>query len=228
MDAFRDLKKQSRATDRHSEMYYEKSKQKSYTFKTKLGQQLLSNPNLDFKTVLKNHIVREPQIIDYLFRQNPLKIRIFQTAKVSHTLRSGKIYQFRVVAGIGNSKGVIGLGVGKSRQKVTAVKKAINNAKKNVLYIESPVFDLFKQTTKTYNGPSKVTVCKNGATKITVSPLTGSSITASKKGKAYCELGGLINIKICVGTKKRDRKGKAASALNYFTALHDCMRKQNE
>ena len=188
----------------------------SWVPRTKLGSLVKSDHYSALSEVLLNHKILEPQIIDH-FDEN-WKTQVVSVDRVSHTLRSGKIYGFRVVALLGR-KNFIGCGIGKSTVRAQAVKKAVLEAKKNMICLDK----LLSDDTLC---PKKTTSTKKGATTVTITPLYGSSVTASKLGRIYCQLCGVSGLRISTGNKKRERKGKVASKLNYFTALHESMRDQ--
>lgn len=210
-------------TQRDSQREVQKESQREvpkvvHSFKTLLGQQVLENKYSSIHEVLEDNKILEPKIVD-LFNQH-LSSKVVSIDRICHTLKSGKVYLFRVVVLVGNGNGLIGLGVAKSIAKITAVRKAELCAKKNLVSLKkiSSEGNCYK--------PRKVTSQKYGATTVTVTPLLSNTITASKNGKIYAQLSGLTNLRAYVGTKKRLRKGKVGSALNYFKCLHECIRKQ--
>ena len=182
-----------------------------WTPKTKLGRQVLKGTYNSLEEVLKNKALLELGVVDHFNEQ--FSTNVVSVDRISHSLRSGKIYSFRVTVLVGK-EGMIGCGVGKSNIKSVAIKKALNRAKQNLVYLGN----LKRQS---YYTPRKVGFLKKGATLITVSPLEGRSVTASKLGQLYCNMCNLKGIKITVGSKKRNVKGKVGSKLNYFTALHE-------
>lgn len=193
--------------------------------KTELGRKLFKegcqNPHEYLKKPLK-----EPIIADLLYPD--LESKILLTDRVCHTLKAGKIYRFRVTAGVGNKKGVIGLGVGKHKFKDKAIVKAINQAKKNLIYLESEtvtmdLVDKGDNSLGTYHGPHRTTQCKLSGTIIEVSPLSSDSITASKWGKIYCELAGYKRIKISL-----KKKSSVDSKINYYKGLHEALKIQSK
>lgn len=184
--------------------------------KTKVGRLVKSNEISSLTEVLKNYSIIEPQIIDHL--QKDLIVKVVWADRISHTLKSGKIYGFRIVVLVGK-QGYIGCGVGKSIVKAQAIKKAVLEAKKSMISLSSLESDGLIT-------PRLITSNKKGATSVTITPLLGTSVTASKLGRIYCELCGLKGVKIHTGNKKRDRKGKVASKLNYFSALHTALKLQ--
>ena len=184
--------------------------------KTKIGKLVKENQIKSLSEVLRNNSIIEPEIIDHL--EKDLIVKVVCADRVSHTLKSGKIYGFRVVVLVGKY-GYIGCGVGKSIVKAQAIKKALLEAKKSIVCL----LELEKESFFT---PKFVSSDKKGATTVTVKPILGTSITASKLGRLYCQVCGIKGIKIYTGNKKRERKGKVASKLNYYTALHDGIKKQ--
>ena len=198
----------------------------SYVFKTRLGLLVKKDYFKNIEQLLAYDQIREPKIVDYFFRKQPLTVKVLNVNKVCHTLRAGKIYQYQVIVGIGNGAGLVGLGVGKSKQKNIAIVKAHSAAKKDLYFLRSSYcemnLDLQGTTgTITHHGPSKITNAKKGATVVQVSPLLSNSVTASKHGQAYCALGGFTKIKISLTSNK-----KVKSKLNYYTALHQAIKKQ--
>ncbi|RKX40977.1 MAG: 30S ribosomal protein S5, partial [Thermotogae bacterium] len=68
------------------------------------------------------------------FEEKVIEIR--RTAKVT---KGGKNLSFRAVVVVGNRKGKVGLGIGKAREVPDAIRKAIADAKKNL--IEVPIYN---------------------------------------------------------------------------------------
>jgi len=151
-----------------------------------------------------------------------LKREVLDVRKVCRTLKSGKTFRYRVVGAIGcRDTGLIGLGVAKGSTVGAASEKAMREAKKNMVIIPHITVG-----PKRYFGPTRTAMSKMGATGVVVTPLAdGASITSSKFGKRYCRLAGITNLCIQTANKGRAKKGKVASRVNYFTALHDALRK---
>lgn len=190
----------------------------NWTPKTLMGKLALENPKTDLKELIKEHgSLKEPQIVDLLIPK--IKVELVAVSRISHSLKSGKIYRYKVVALVGNEDGLVGCGAGKAKTRAEANKKAILEAKKNIISLES-LRDSNKYT------PRTTTSCKKGSTLITVTPLIGSSVTASKRGALYCGIAGLKGLKIVTGNKKRLEKGKVNCPYNYYTALHEAFMKQ--
>ncbi len=194
------------------------SKTLNWNPKTQIGRKVLKNEFKDVTQVLNacNQKIVEPEVVDYF---EPLTSQMVSVSKISHSQSAGKVYGFRVVVLIGDGKGLIGCGVGKSIVKASAIKIATNKAKKELITLKKFINDDLIQ-------PITTSKSKKGATLVTVKPIKGSSVTASKLGRLYCKMAGLTGIVITTGTKKRQKKGKVGSPLNYYTALHQAIKSQ--
>ncbi len=60
---------------------------------------------------------------------------VIQIDRVTRVVKGGRKLRFRATIAIGNKKGKIGVGVGKSHEVTGAIKKAINEAKKNLVVV---------------------------------------------------------------------------------------------
>ena len=62
--------------------------------------------------------------------------KIVDVARITRVVKGGRRMRFRVLVVIGNKKGQVGAGVAKGPEVPTAMKKAIETAKKNLLKVE--------------------------------------------------------------------------------------------
>ena len=60
---------------------------------------------------------------------------VLQIDRVTRVVKGGRRLRFRATVVIGNRNGKVGLGIGKSTEVVGAIKKAIHQAKKNILVV---------------------------------------------------------------------------------------------
>nr|YP_009393773.1 ribosomal protein S5 [Caloglossa beccarii]ARW62335.1 ribosomal protein S5 [Caloglossa beccarii] len=111
--------------------------------------------------------------------------KVVQVKRVTKVVKGGKKLSFRAVIVIGNEKGQIGVGIGKASDVIGAVKKGINDAKKNIISIP---------LTKSYSIPHPIHGF-SGAAKIILRPsATGSGVIAGGSTRIVLELAGIKNI----------------------------------
>ena len=64
-----------------------------------------------------------------------LKERVVAINRVSKTVKGGRIFKFSALVVVGDGKGTVGFGIGKAGEVPDAVKKGIEDAKKNLVKI---------------------------------------------------------------------------------------------
>lgn len=62
-----------------------------------------------------------------------LKEKVIQIARVTKVVKGGKNISFRAIVVVGDGSGSVGLGKGNSKEVPKAIRKAIENAKKNMI-----------------------------------------------------------------------------------------------
>lgn len=110
--------------------------------------------------------------------------KVIQIRRVTKVVKGGKKLSFRAIVVVGNGKGSVGVGVGKSSEVVGAIQKAISDAKKS--QVEVPL------TGTTIPHPIK---SKNGAGKVLIKPAApGSGVIAGGAIRAVLEASGLKDV----------------------------------
>ena len=64
-----------------------------------------------------------------------LKEKVVATNRVSKTVKGGRIYKYSAVVVVGDCAGTVGLGHGKAQEAPDAVRKALEDAKKNLVKV---------------------------------------------------------------------------------------------
>lgn len=64
-----------------------------------------------------------------------LEERVVKINRVSKTVKGGRIYKFSALVVVGDGSGLVGFGVGKSGEVPDAIRKGIEDAKKNVMRV---------------------------------------------------------------------------------------------
>lgn len=117
--------------------------------RTRLGREVVEGKYADMKQVIaKGEIILEPQIVDYLvpgLREELIYIggtpgkgggiRRTPTRMTARMHKSGRRFKLTAVVAVGNDDGIIGLGKATSNEHRTAIEKAIQHAKLNVINV---------------------------------------------------------------------------------------------
>ena len=121
-----------------------------WTPKTELGQRVLKGEFKTIEDVLRTgQIILEPEIVDYLVPEikneivyiggSPGKgggIRRTATKRTVRMHKSGRRFKLSSVMVVGNEDGIVGIGKASSREHKTAIEKALEQAKLNVISIK--------------------------------------------------------------------------------------------
>lgn len=129
-----------------------------------------------------------------MHKKDKEKSQFFETIvdvrRVTKVVKGGRIFSFSVLAVVGNRDGSCGVGTGKSIDITDAKKKAINNAKKNVVRV--PLRDKRTINHTVYG------TC--GSTNIIIRPAqSGTGIVAGGSARVLLESIGLQDIVAKIG-----------------------------
>ncbi len=123
-------------------------------------------------------IVKELENIE-VFEEEVISIR-----RVTKVVKGGKNLRFSAAVVVGDKKGKVGLGKGKAREVPLAIKKAVADAKKNL--VDVPILD----DTIPY-----FTTGKFGAARVVLRPASpGTGVIAGGSVRVIMELSGIKNI----------------------------------
>lgn len=109
---------------------------------------------------------------------------VIQIDRVTRVVKGGRRLRFRATVVIGNRKGKVGVGIGKSTEVAGAIQKAIAKAKRSIIQVP-----LFKSTI-----PHEIKI-KFKSSKILMLPASeGTGIIAGGAVRKVVELAGIKNI----------------------------------
>lgn len=113
-----------------------------------------------------------------------LKEKVVSINRVTKTTKGGRTFSFSAIVVVGNEDGVVGHGLGKAKEVQEAIKKGIEDAKKNLIRV--PL----------HNGtlPHEIFV-KLGAARVMIKPAAiGTGVIAGGSMRAVLESAGVKNV----------------------------------
>ena len=109
-------------------------KSSDWTPKTKLGKSVRNGKITNMSDALKSGLpLREPEIVDILLPETDDEV--IDVNMVQRMTDSGRRVKFVITVAVGNNDGFVGLGQAKGKEVGSSIRKAIENAKLNLIEI---------------------------------------------------------------------------------------------
>ncbi len=110
--------------------------------------------------------------------------KLVQVNRVAKTVKGGRIFTFTALTVVGDGKGRVGFGRGKSREVPAAIQKAMEAARRNMIQVD------LRGTTLQY--PIKAS---HGASRVYMQPASeGTGVIAGGAMRAVLEVAGVHNV----------------------------------
>lgn len=188
--------------------------------KTKLGKLVRSGSIKTMTGALKTGLpIREPEIIDVLLPE--LDDEVIDVNMVQRMTDSGRRIKFVITVAVGNKDGFVGFGQAKGKEVGNSIRKAIDNAKLNVIEIRRGCGSWECGCKKPHTVPFAVQG-KSGSVEITLKPAPhGIGLATGNVAKKILTLAGVNDCWTFT-------RGKTKTTVNYAKAVFDALSKNAE
>ncbi|WP_049796290.1 30S ribosomal protein S5 [Methanomassiliicoccus luminyensis] len=188
--------------------------------KTRLGKMVLSGEVTTMSQALATKLpLREPEIVDILLPE--LKDEVIDLNMVQRMTDSGRRVRFAVTCAVGNGDGFVGLGRAKGKEVGPTIRKAIDNAKLEMIEIKRGCGSWECGCGQAHSLPMAV-VGKCGSVEVTLRPAPrGIGLAIGDVAKSIVSLAG---VKDSWGFAR----GHTKTTVNYALATFDALKRTSE
>lgn len=179
----------------------------SWAHKTKLGLLVKSGKEKDLDKILESgKKILEPEIVDFLLNLETDLLLVGQAKgkfgggkrrawrQTQRKTKEGNVLTFSSMAVVGDKKGHVGIGFGKSKETLPAREKALRQAKLNIIKVKRGFETPEPESNDPHTVPHKV-VGKCGSVRITLFPAPrGTGLVVGDECKKILGLAGIKDV----------------------------------
>jgi small subunit ribosomal protein S5 len=199
-----------------------KTEQNTFTWepKTKLGKKIKSGQISTMSDAIKSGLpLREPEIVDILLPE--LDDEVIDVNMVQRMTDSGRRVKFLITVAVGNNNGYVGFGQSKGKEVGSSIRKAIDNAKLNLIEIRRGCGSWECGCKNPHTVPFSIKG-KSGSVEITLKPAPrGIGLATGNVAKKILKLAGVQD---CWAFTR----GKTKTTVNYAKAVFSALEKNAE
>lgn len=184
--------------------------------KTNLGHMVKEGTITDIDEILEKGLpIMELEIVDTLLPD--LEEEVMDVNLVQRMHKSGRKVNFRVIVSVGNKNGYVGLGQGKAKEVGPAIRKAVDNAKYNIIKVRRGCGDWGCVCGREHTVPFKVSG-KSGSVRVTLIPAPGGvGLAIGDVGKTILGLAGIDDV-------WSQTMGQTQTTINFASAVFDALK----
>jgi len=188
--------------------------------KTKLGKMVRKGEIKTMSDALKTGLpIREPEIVDLLLTE--VDDEVLDVNMVQRMTDSGRRVKFVITVAVGNNNGYVGFGQAKGKEVGSSIRKAIDNAKSNIMEIRRGCGSWECGCGKPHTVPFSITG-KSGSVEITLKPAPrGIGLATGDVAKKILTLAGIEDCWTFT-------KGKTKTTVNYAKAVFKALKENVE
>jgi len=184
--------------------------------KTKVGRMVKDGTITNIDEIFEKGLpIMELEIIDILLPD--LEEDVMDVNLVQRMHKSGRKVNFRVIVAVGNKNGYVGLGQGKAREVGPAIRKAVDDAKYNIIKVRRGCGDWGCVCGREHTVPFKVEG-KTGSVSVILMPApAGLGLAVGDVGKTILKLAG-------IGDVWSRTSGQTQTTVNYANAVFEALK----
>jgi small subunit ribosomal protein S5 len=188
--------------------------------KTNLGRMVKEGIITDIDEIFEKGLpIMELEIVDALVPE--LDEEVMDVNLVQRMHKSGRKVNFRVIVAVGNKNGYVGLGQGKAREVGPAIRKAVDDAKYNIIKVRRGCGDWGCVCGREHTVPFKVNG-KTGSVTVTLMPApAGLGLAIGDVGKNIMKLAGINDV-------WSQTSGQTQTTVNFANATFEALKELNK